>query len=73
MTQSRRSWIFAIAFWLLFLISVGLKFRFQIWVSALTLLIPWSRTHRLGNILETVGNIHNPLGYIRCHALGISV
>ena len=42
-------------------------------VSALTPLIPRSRTHRLGNILETVGNIHNPLGYIRCHALGISV
>jgi hypothetical protein len=33
MTQSRRSWIFAIVFWLLFLVSIGLNERYP-WVHA---------------------------------------
>lgn len=33
MTQSRRSWIFAIVFWLLFLVSIGLNERYP-WVPA---------------------------------------
>lgn len=38
MTQSRRSWIFAVLFWLLFLASIGLDSRFPLlrtaWVCA---------------------------------------